>query len=72
MRIPRIGNFGGGSYRISRGEFDGTSSGYLCGYPESVTLGEVRRVSEGVNLRGKRGDTYADTLGNFRCGSQGI
>ena len=42
-------------------EFIGKSYGYLCGYPESVTLGVVYMVSEGVNLKENRRDTYADT-----------
>ena len=61
MRILRIGNFGGGSYGIWGGELDGKSWGYLCGYSESVTLGAVDMVSEGVTLGENHRDTYADT-----------
>ena len=61
MRRPRIDNFGGGSQGVNEGKFDGKSSGYLCGYPESVTLGVGRTVSEGANLMGNHSDTYLHT-----------
>ena len=50
--------------------------GYLCGYTESVILGVVLRVSEGLSLDGNHRDTgipvWILRIGNFEGGSQGI
>ena len=39
----------------------------------SVTLGMIRTVSDGVNLRGSHRNTYGNTaIGNFGGDTQGI
>ena len=61
MRIPRIGNLGGGGQVSGRVNLRGNLKGYLCGYPKSVTFGVGYTVSGGVHLSAIHRDTYADT-----------
>ena len=52
MRIPRIGNFGGGSHGIGGGEFKGKSIGIGMRIPRIGNFGMILTVSGRVNLRG--------------------